>query len=444
MQLIFKITFFLGTLPLIKTLMTFLSFPMTYQITEPGPGCQLIYRQIDSPVAHIALFSECGTRHEGNFPEGISHFLEHMIFKGTRRRKTFHLLAGLENTGCDVNAYTSKEELVLHASFLEESGPRIIGLLAEIVFESAFPEQEIEKERNVILDEIASIKDSPSELILEQFEKYFYSKHPLHREILGNKSSLQKIDRKVLLDFYNSVFLKSRKVIVYYGKKSQSKVLKLIQSTFGNYLNVFGSDTVKSQYSPAVARVFEKTETKSTHQTHVLMGAPAYDVQNSKKNALGLLINILGGQASNSRLNLLIREKLGLSYSIDAFYNIFADNGYYSVYFSTENGNASKIISHVKKEIKKLREQKIGTLQLHIAKKQLIGQTAIYLDSVGNDMLSAGKIYFYTGKVPMFEEIRSVIDAVTAKELLDVANEVMVTEMQSTLIYEPRYKNKIN
>ncbi len=411
---------------------------MEHQITEVGQGCQLIYKQIDSPVAHIAIFSECGTRHEKNYPEGIAHFLEHMIFKGTNKRKIFHLLAGLENSGCDVNAYTSKEELVLHASFLEETGSRIITLLGEIMFESVFPESEIDKERNVILDEIASLMDNPSELILEKFEKYFFAGHPLTREILGNRISLKKIDRKMLLDFYNSVFLKSRKVIVYYGRKSNAKVIRLIHHVFGKYLEKYGTNEMAPVYVPAVSEFFERSEKMNTHQTHVMIGAPAYDVQNTKKNALGLLINILGGQAFNSRLNLLVREKLGLSYSIDAFYNIFVDNGYYSVYFSTENGNAVKIINLVKREIKKLREKKIGTLQLHIAKKQLIGQTAIYLDSVGSDMLSAGKMYFYTGKIPSYEEIRTTIELLTAEELLDVANEVMDPDLVSLLMYEPR------
>ncbi len=411
---------------------------MSYIVTSAGNNCTLIYKQINSPVAHIAIFNECGTRHEKNFPEGIAHFLEHMIFKGTTKRKTYHILAGLENNGCDVNAFTSKEEMVLHASFLEESGTKIINLLGEIMFESAFPEQEIEKERNVILDEIASLKDSPADLLFEHYEKLFFGRHPLHREILGNKNSLKKINRDIVLDFYNNVFLKSRKVIVYYGRKSHNKVTKIIDNAIGKYLEPLAEKQIVPAYSPAKTFEFDRAEKINTHQTHVLMGAPAYDVRNEKKNALGLLINILGGQAFNSRLNLLVREKLGLSYSIDAFYNIYADNGYYSVYFSTENGNAERIIHHIKKELKRLREQKVGSLQLHIAKKQLIGQTAIFLDSPGSDMLSAGKVFLYTGKIPGFEEIRKSMEEITAEHLLEVANEIFIPDNISTLLYEPK------
>jgi predicted Zn-dependent peptidase len=408
-----------------------------YKISEISPGCQLIYKQISSPVAHIAIFNECGTRHERKYPEGIAHFLEHMIFKGTKKRKTYHILAGLENSGCDVNAFTSKEELVLHASFLEEYGFRIISLLAEIMFESVFPENEIQKERNVIFDELASLKDSPSELLLEQFERKFFGSHPLHREILGTENSLKKIDKSAVIDFYNHVFLPSRKVIVYYGSKSHKKIISLINSTFGKYMSTLKGRGRKQLYSPARTSVFERTEYLNTHQTHAVIGAPAYDVRNQKKNALGMLINILGGQSFNSRLNMLVREKLGLSYAIDAFYNMYADNGYYSVYFSTENGHAKKIINYVHREMKKLRENKIGTLQLHIAKKQLIGQTAIFLDSVGSDMLSAGKIFLYTGKVPCFHEVRQTIESITAEQLLEVANEIFIQDQISTLIYEP-------
>jgi predicted Zn-dependent peptidase len=413
---------------------------MLYSITEISPGCQLIYKQINSPVAHFAVFTECGTRHEKHFPEGIAHFLEHMIFKGTTKRKTYHILSGLENTGCDVNAFTSKEELVLHASFLEEYGSRITGLLAEIMFESSFPEAEIEKERNVIMDEIAMLKDSPADMLLEDYEKLLFGKHPLSREILGNKKSLKQVDRNTMLDFYNNVFLKSRKVILYYGKKSQEKVARMIKASFGSYLSCISGDPLTTELLEADPSVFNTVNKVSTHQTHVAMGAPAYDVRNPKKNALGLLINILGGQAFNSRLNLVVREKYGLSYSIDAFYNVFADSGYWSVYFSAENGSPEKTLSIIHKELKKLREQKIGTLQLHIAKKQLIGQTAIFLDSAASDLISAGKVFLYSGKVPAFEEIRTQIEQVDASQMLEIANEVMTPEKISTLTYLPKGK----
>jgi predicted Zn-dependent peptidase len=411
---------------------------MSYKITELHPGCNLIYKQIQSPVAHVAIFSESGSRHEKHFPEGIAHFLEHMVFKGTHKRKTFHILAGLENSGCDVNAFTSKEELVLHASFLEEHGARIIGLLAEMLFESSLQVSEIEKERNVILDEIASLQDSPADLLNEQFERIFFNRHPLHREILGTKTSLKKINRDVLLDYYLNIFLRSRKVIVYYGNKSHIKILKLFQTIFEKYSAGDNGKIVNYRYRKAETVVFDRTVSMNIHQTHVMIGGPAYDLAHPQKNALGLLINMLGGQAFNSRLNMIVREKMGLTYTIEAYYNIFADNGYFSVYFSTENGNADKILNIIRKELKKLCEQKTGTLQLHIAKKQMTGQTAIMLDSVGNDMLSAGKVFLYTGRIPQFEEIRNKIEMITAEDLLHVANEILCPEKLSVLKYEPK------
>jgi predicted Zn-dependent peptidase len=415
---------------------------MKYQIFEINNNCSVIYKQIPGSLAHFAVFSECGSRHEQNYPQGASHFIEHMIFKGTSNRKTYHILSGLENIGCDVNAYTSKEEMVLHASFLEEFAPKIMDLFSEMIFESVFPDNEIEKERNVIIDEVAVVKDNPSEYICDKFESLLFENHPLSRDILGEVKDLKKLKKKNILEFYNNVFLPSRKVIVYFGNKPLEKVRNQINKHFFSRLEKYSEIQTNNIYFSHEQEIFNKIEKRSSHQTHMIMGSLAYSIKEKQKNACSLLINILGGQAFNSRLNLSVREKYGLSYSVDAYYNAYVDNGYYSVCFSSDNGNTQKILDVVHKELKKLRETKIGSLQLHNAKRQIIGQTAVYLDSQANDLISAGKTFMHTSQIPDFNQLREMIENISSEELQDVANEIMKAEKLSYLCFNSKSNGK--
>lgn len=415
---------------------------MNYQIHEFSNKFTLVYKPINSTLAHFAVFNECGSRHEQSFPFGISHFVEHMLFKGTNKKKTYHILSGLENIGCDVNAFTSKEELVLHASFLEEYSPKIFSLFSEMIYESTFPEAEVEKERNVILDEIRVVKDNPTEFIVDKFENLIFENHPLSRDILGSTFSLKKINKKQLHNFYKEVFLPSRKVIVYFGNKPFNKIKFLIEKFFIQKEYEYGRIAVNNAFLDHNCSKFFKIEKKSNHQTHVVLGAKAYSILDNQRVAFGLLINLLGGQAFNSRLNLSVREKYGLSYLIDAYYNIFKDNGYFSINFSCDSCNTQKILEVINKELKLLRENKIGTLQLHNAKKQIIGQTAVYLDSQSHDLISSGKSYLHASKIPSFAEIREKIENITSLELNDISNEMFQTDNLSYLIFNSKTNGK--
>jgi len=408
---------------------------MKYFVKELLDNCYLLYKQIQSPVAHLAVFNLCGSRHEGKYPEGIAHFTEHLLFKGTQKRKAHHILAGLENAGCDVNAYTSKEELVLHTSFLVEYSGRMSGLFSEMIFQSIFPPQEIEKERNVIIDEIATIKDNHSELICDEFEKKLFETHPLARDISGNIKSVKKTSSQQLNDFYQNSFIPSKKVIVFFGSKSFEKAEKMVRSHYVEPVQCSNFQNTSTIYPVQSRSTFQLSKKIKSHQTHVILGGKAYNMFHKDRRVLGLIINMLGGQAFNSRLNIAIREKQGLAYHIEAAYHPYTDNGYFSVYFSADNGNNLKIINTISKEFEKLRNKKTGTLQLHIAKKQLLGQTAVYLDSNANDILSAGKIFLHKQYVPTFADIRNDIENISAEDILRVSNEIFAEENINYLTY---------
>jgi predicted Zn-dependent peptidase len=408
---------------------------MTYNYAQLSNGIRIIHRETAGNVAHCGVAINAGSRDELPTENGIAHFIEHIIFKGTKNRKAFHILSRLENVGGDLNAYTAKEETFIYASFLSNYYERTLELFADILFNSTFPEKEIQKEKDVVLDEINSYKDSPSELIFDEFEELLFKGHPIGGSILGSPETVKSFRREDITRFMQRNYLTNRMVIASVGNIKLEKLVLLAERFFGAapVINTEVKRETFEKYAPEF-----KVETKSNFQVHCVLGNLAYSLKNEKRTALALLNNILGGPGMNTRLNLNIRERYGYCYNIESHYQPFSDSGYFNIYIGTDNGYLDKSIQLIFKELKALREKPLGTLQLHRAKQQIIGQLAISLESKVSEMISIGKSHLFFDEVDTFEIIQQKIDRLTANDLQDVANEIFVQDKFSMLTYLPK------
>ena len=395
-------------------------------------GIRLIHKPTDSPVGHLGILINTGSRDEEPDEHGLAHFIEHSVFKGTRKRKAFHILSRIEDVGGELNAYTTKEETTLFSTFLAEFYHRTAELLSDILFNSSYPEKEINREKEVIFEEINSYKDSPSELIFDDFEELVYAGHSIARNILGTRKNLSRFNRETILNFIGKNYHTDQMVISSVGKIDFAELVKLIEKYFGNAennLRVNGRQRF-GNYIPGI-RILEK----DTFQSHCVLGNVAYDIQHPKRITMVLLNNIIGGQAMNSRLNMALRERKGMAYNIESGYTAYTDTGLFNVYFGTERENLGKAIDLVMKEFKLLREKKLGTVQLRKAQKQLIGQIAISTENREDLMLTVGKSYLLFDKVESMRTIFKKIEAITPADLLEAANEVLQPDQMSRLVY---------
>ncbi len=403
-----------------------------YQYFTLGNGIRVIHRYNDNNVAHCGIIINTGARDETEAENGMAHFIEHVIFKGTKKRKAFHVLSRLENIGADLNAFTSKEETCIYASFLNKYYDRTLELISDITFNSSFPEKEIEKEKDVVLDEINSYKDNPAEEIFDEFEDVVFKGHPLGRNILGKIKTLKTFDRDKIKTFIANNYHTDEMVICSVGKINFNNLIRIINKYFGdipksirpNKRNAF------NEYNAVRKEFF-----KGIYQSHCIIGNIAFKRSDPLKTAMFLLTNILGGPGLNSRLNLGLREKHGLSYNIESNYTTYSDTGVFNIYLGTEKEFLEKSISLVQKELKRLQEKKLGVLQLHIAKQQFIGQLAISYESKLNELLSIGKSYLSNNKVDTLNLINQRIENITAETLIEIANKIFDREQLSTLIY---------
>lgn len=408
---------------------------MNYNYAQLSNGIRIIHRETSGNVAHCGVVIDAGSRDELPDENGIAHFIEHIIFKGTKNRKAFHILSRLENVGGDLNAYTAKEETFIYASFLKDYYERSLELFADILFNSTFPEKEIQKEKDVVLDEINSYKDSPSELIFDEFEELLFKGHPICGSILGSPETVKSFRRDDIIRFMLRNYLTSRMVIASVGNIRMDKLVMLAEQFFG-WVPVTNTEVKREMFEKYTPE--SKTEPKSNFQVHCVLGNLAYSLKNEKRTALALLNNILGGPGMNTRLNLNIRERYGYCYNIESHYQPFSDTGYFNIYIGTDNGLLDKSIQLIFKELKALREKPLGTLQLHRAKQQIIGQLAISLESKVSEMISIGKSHLFFDEVDTFEIIQQKIDRLTANDLQDVANEIFVQDKFSMLTYLPK------
>jgi len=408
---------------------------MEYQYSKLSNGIRLIHKMANSPVAHCGIIINAGSRDELPEEFGIAHFIEHVIFKGTNKRKAYHVISRLEDVGGDLNAYTSKEETFVYASFLSRYYERSLELFSDILFNSSFPEKELEKEKDVIIDEINSYRDSPSELIFDEFEEVLFKNHPIGHNILGSPETVKSFGRQHIQSFMQRNYLTDRMVICSVGSLSFDKLVILCEKYFGHIPASAAKNGrhAFTNYQPTIIQ-----SEKSNFQVHCMMGNIAYDVSTERKNILALLTNILGGPGMNSRLNLAIREKHGYSYNIEAHYQPFSDSGLFNIYLGTDAEYLEKSLKLVYKELKNLREIELGTLQLHKAKQQIIGQIAISLESNLAEMVSIGKSHLFFDTVDTMAEMIKKIEGISSKDLLDVANEIFVTDQFSMLTYLPK------
>jgi len=401
------------------------------QHTLPN-GLRIIHAPSLSKVAYCGFAVNAGTRDETENEQGMAHFVEHLSFKGTEKRKAWHILNRMENVGGDLNAYTNKEETVIYSAFLTEHFSRAVDLLADIVFHSTFPQREIDKEVEVIIDEIKSYDDTPSELIFDDFEDLIFKNHPLGRNILGKPEQLKSFTTSDALNFISRYYQPTNMVFFVLGNFDFKKVVRIVEKSVGsvsfieyNYLR-----TPPPIYVPE-----QLTVPKDTHQAHVMIGGRGYDAYDEKRTALYFLNNILGGPGMNSKLNVSLRERRALVYSVESNLTSYTDTGVFCIYFGTDPADVDACLRLTYKELKHLRDVKMTSSQLNAAKKQLIGQIGVASDNNENNALDMAKSFLHYNKYDSPESLFQRIEALTAEGLLEVANEMFEEEKLSTLIY---------
>lgn len=405
---------------------------MDYQIYTLPNGLRIIHKPDVSNVSYCGLFVNAGTRDEHADEYGMAHFVEHMLFKGTTKRKYHHIINRMESVGGDLNAYTNKEETVIYTTFLEPHFERALELLSDLVFHSEFPQKEMDKEIEVVIDEIHSYEDSPSELIYDEFENLVFAGSQLGHNILGNAKQIKKLTSPKVKAFVNRLYHPDNIVFFSNGKTDFKKIVQLAEK----YLSgIPQAETAQSRIDAETVLPEHLLIKKKTSQIHAIIGGRGYEIKNPKRKAFHLLNNILGGPGMNSRLNIELREKHGYVYNVESSATTYTDTGLFTVYFGTDKRNKDKCIELIYKELKKLRDTQLTTSQLNAAKKQLIGQIGISSDNRENITLSMGKTFFHYGRIDSFEETFAKIEAVTAKDIREVANEIFDEKSLFSLIY---------
>lgn len=401
------------------------------QHTLPN-GLRLIHRYTSSPVAYCGYAIDAGTRDEEDHQQGMAHFVEHLLFKGTQKRRAWHILNRMENVGGDLNAYTNKEETVVYTAFLTEHFSRAFELLTDIVFHSTFPQHEIDKEVEVIIDEIQSYEDTPSELIFDDFENLIFPNHPLGRNILGNPEQLKGFTTNDALAWTKRYYQPSNAVFFVMGDFDFKQVVRMAER-FTAHLPMV--ETSHHRVAPAAYLPQLQKLNRETHQAHVMIGGRGYDAYNEKRTALYLLNNLLGGPGMNSRLNLSLRERRGLVYQVESNLTSYTDTGTFCIYFGCDQSDVERCIRLVHKELKKLCDNKMSSSQLHAAQKQLIGQIGVASDNNENNALGMAKTFLHYHKYETPEAVFQRINSLTPDLLLDVSNEMFSESQLSTLIY---------
>lgn len=395
-------------------------------------GIRVIHHPIVSPVAHCGLIVNTGSRDEKNEEHGLAHFIEHVIFKGTRKRKTYHILSRIDDVGGELNAYTTKEETYIYATFLKNDLERAIELLSDIAFNSTFPSKELTKEKEVIIDEINSYKDNPSELIIDDFEELIFDNDPMGRNILGTSDSISSFNKSHIQKFMKNNYHTDEMVFCVVGEFKPEKILKYSTKYFGHITENY-RQFKRPTSIPYIPKAIDKT--MDTFQTHTVIGNVAYDVNHPDRLGLLLLNNILGGPGMNSRLNLALREKNGIAYNIESIYSPYSGTGLFCIYFGTDDNNINKSLKIVEREMRKMRDFKLGKLQLHNAQRQLKGQITIANQNMENLMLGIGKSYLLHNKVDSLETIYDKIDEISSVKLMEIANEILNPNQLSYLLY---------
>ena len=458
---------------------------MKYNTYTLDNGLRIIHLPSDSKVVYCGYQINAGTRNEEPGEEGLAHFCEHVTFKGTERRKAWHILNCLESVGGDLNAYTNKEGTVYYSAILKEHIARAVDLLSDIVFHSVYPQAEIDKEVEVICDEIESYNDSPAELIYDEFENILFKGSPLGHNILGTAEQVRAFKTEDALRFTRKLYRPDNAIFFAYGDIDFKKLVKLIQKALGECpkgRELACSADCKSAETPTEERIAEKTPTKeriteetptgetpteemeagdanhkvqsskfnvqskiagktivmqkNTHQAHVMIGTRAYDVNDDRRMPLYLLNNMLGGPGMNAKLNLALREHNGLVYTVESTMVSYGDTGTWSIYFGCDEHDVKRCLRLVRKELDKFMQKPLSDAQLKAAKKQIKGQIGVACDNRENFALDFGKSFLHYGWEKNVDRLYEQVDEITAAQIQAVAQELFDKDRLTTLIFK--------
>jgi predicted Zn-dependent peptidase len=402
-----------------------------YEMFSLPNGIRVIHKQVsNTKIVHCGFILDIGSRDELAHQQGIAHFWEHMAFQGTRKRKAFHILNRLESVGGELNAYTTKEKICFYASVLDPFFENAIELLTDITFDSIFPPKQIDKERRVILEEMAMYLDTPEDALQDEFDKVVFGNHPLGNNILGTEESVKSFSRKNFKEFISENLDTSRLIFSCVGNISLDHVKKFSRKHLVKIPSKYNNRKRKpfGDYLP-------KNETKYRNiiQAQCAIGCPAYPIGNERRLPFFMLVNILGGPGMNSRLNLALREKHGFAYSIDANYNPFMDTGLFSILFGTDPKQLERSVHIVFKELEKLKSKSLGKVQLHRAKEQLMGQLAMAEENNTSLMLMMGRSMLDLDKIDSLETVFDHIRKIKSRDLQNIAHEIFEFDSLSML-----------
>ena len=441
---------------------------MKYNTYTLDNGLRIIHLPSDSQVVYCGYQINAGTRNEEPGEEGLAHFCEHVTFKGTKRRKAWHILNCLESVGGDLNAYTNKEGTVYYSAILKEHIARAVDLLSDIVFHSVYPQAEIDKEVEVICDEIESYNDSPAELIYDEFENILFKGSPLGHNILGTAEQVRAFKTEDALRFTQKLYRPDNAIFFAYGDIDFKKLVKLI----GRALADDGSGRLAEEKLPQISQITqiswnensiaeEKSVSsvksvgpknypsvgdgiagqtivmqKNTHQAHVMIGTRAYDVNDDRRMPLYLLNNMLGGPGMNAKLNLALREHNGLVYTVESTMVAYGDTGTWSIYFGCDEHDVKRCLRLVRKELDKFMQKPLSDAQLKAAKKQIKGQIGVACDNRENFALDFGKSFLHYGWEKNVDRLYEQVDEITAAQIQAVAQELFDKDRLTTLIFK--------
>ena len=422
---------------------------MKYNTYTLDNGLRIIHLPSDSKVVYCGYQINAGTRNEDPGEEGLAHFCEHVTFKGTERRKAWHILNSLESVGGDLNAYTNKEGTVYYSAILKEHIARAVDLLTDIVFHSVYPQAEIDKEVEVICDEIESYNDSPAELIYDEFENIIFKGSPLGHNILGTAEQVRSFKTEDALRFTRKLYQPDNAIFFAYGDIDFKKLVRLLKKSFLSEERRVKSEKFNSPEAQAQFNIQHSTFNtqhsfegqtivmqKNTHQAHVMIGTRAYDVNDSRRMPLYLVNNMLGGPGMNAKLNLALREHNGLVYTVESTMVAYGDTGVWSIYFGCDEHDVKRCLRLVRKELDKFMQKPLSEAQLKAAKKQIKGQVGVACDNRENFALDFGKSFLHYGWEKNVDRLYEQVDEITAEQIQAVAQELFDKDRLTTLIFK--------
>ena len=422
---------------------------MKYNTYTLDNGLRIIHLPSDSQVVYCGYQINAGTRNEEPGEEGLAHFCEHVTFKGTERRKAWHILNCLESVGGDLNAYTNKEGTVYYSAILKEHIARAVDLLTDIVFHSVYPQAEIDKEVEVICDEIESYNDSPAELIYDDFENIIFKGSPLGHNILGTAEQVRSFKTEDALRFTRKLYRPDNAIFFAYGDIDFKKLVRLLKKSFLSEERRVKSEKFNSPEAQTQFNIQHSTFNtqhsfegqtivmqKNTHQAHVMIGTRAYDVNDSRRMPLYLLNNMLGGPGMNAKLNLALREHNGLVYTVESTMAAYGDTGIWSIYFGCDEHDVKRCLRLVRKELDKFMLKPLSEAQLKAAKKQIKGQVGVACDNRENFALDFGKSFLHYGWEKNVDRLYEQVDEITAEQIQAVAQELFDKDRLTTLIFK--------